>query len=127
MVRERWFLPLTQVCLQLRWDKEAFHTDLETQPPPSPQEPTRRSQHQLSDINLSMPSTPSVPAQGRGKDEAERGLVPKRNTTKKCLLALLLMLHQNVWIYVKIEFKNNISVHYAINIIVTNIIQIILI
>lgn len=39
----------------LRWNKEAFHIDLETQPPPSPQEPTQRNPPQLSDINLSVP------------------------------------------------------------------------
>ncbi|KAI9539311.1 hypothetical protein NQZ68_005390 [Dissostichus eleginoides] len=36
----------------LRWNKEAFHIDLDTRPPPSPQEPTQRNPLQLSDINL---------------------------------------------------------------------------
>eukprot|EP00064_Thunnus_orientalis_P012158 superscaffoldBa00001828_g12192 len=41
--------------LLLRWNKEAFHIDLETRPPPSPQEPTQRNPPKLSDINLSVP------------------------------------------------------------------------
>lgn len=52
-----------QVCLQTslshtrlpRWNKEAFHVDLDTQPPPSTQEPKQRNPPQLSDINLSVP------------------------------------------------------------------------
>lgn len=39
----------------LRWNKEAFHIDLDTRPPPSPQEPTQRNPLQLSDINFSVP------------------------------------------------------------------------
>lgn len=52
-----------QVCLQssalipgcCAWNKEAFHIDLDTLPPPSPQEPAERNPLQLSDINLSVP------------------------------------------------------------------------
>ena len=45
------FSPLPHTRL-LRRNKEAFHTDLDTQPPPSPQEPAQRNPPQLPDINL---------------------------------------------------------------------------
>lgn len=48
------FSPLSHTGL-LRLNKEAFHIDLDTRPPPSPQEPTQRNPPQLSDINLSVP------------------------------------------------------------------------